>query len=340
VTDRVGRGRIDGPAVARTVRLIPTRKLTFGRAPSTGAERRRRRSAFARRRALTGFAFTLPALAFFGAVMLWPLIRSIRRAFYQDDLTTITPHYVGLRNFRTIFANDSLLHSLPTTAIFVGISTAGAFVLGLVWALVLDQGFRSRAVIRAATLVPWILPSTVSAFLWAWIFNGQYGLLNGIGRDLHLLDHNVIWLADATGAMAGVSIARIWQSCPWFVLMFLAGIQSVPRELVEAARIDGGGNRVVVRHVILPHIRFTMLVAIMLGAIGNLQLFDLIYAMTAGGPVNATSVMSLRVYQEAFKTFDLGMASALGVIWIFALAIPAAVYLRVVMPRSEGGHGA
>lgn len=177
----------------------------------------------------------------------------------------------------------------------------------------------------------------MTAFLWAWIFNGQFGLLNGVGTTLGLFDEDVVWLADPTTANIAIIIARTWQSMPWFVLMFIAGLQSVPPDLVEAVRVDGGGNWRVFQHVILPHLRFTILVASILGTMGNLHLFDLIYAMTGGGPAGSTSVMSLVVYQQAFEVFDLGTAAAIGVIWMLMLAVPTILYVRSALPDPRKG---
>ncbi|WP_426518754.1 carbohydrate ABC transporter permease [Diaminobutyricibacter sp. McL0618] len=289
-----------------------------------------------RRRSLTGLAFIAPALIFMALAMLWPLALSVSKAFFRDDPVTNQPVFSGFKNFAFFFSNASLIKTLPTTLIFVVGATAIAFILGMLWALVLEQIRRGRSLLRALTLIPWVLPSVVTAFLWAWIFNGQFGVLNGVGRQLGLVGENIIWLADPTTANIAIIIARAWQSMPWFALMFIAGLQSVPTELTEAVRVDGGGNWQVFRTVILPHLRFTVVIALILGAMGNLQLFDLIYAMTGGGPAGSTSVMSLVVYQQAFQVFDFGTAAAIGVIWILLLLVPTILYVRTALPSRKG----
>jgi multiple sugar transport system permease protein len=284
---------------------------------------------------LTGLVFVAPAVVALTLLMLVPFVSAVKDAFYEDDVTTTLTgaRFIGLENFRQFFRISEFRDAIPTTVEFVVFATAGAFILGLVWALLLENLKRGRGLLRSVTLVPWILPSVVTAFLWAWIFNGQFGVLNGIAQSLHLTHTDTVWLAEPLGAKSAVVIARVWQSMPWFALMFLAGMQTVPGELLEAVRIDGGTNRHIIRHVIIPHMNFTMILATMLGAMGNLQLFDLIYAMTGGGPAGATSVMSLSVYQQAFQVFDNGMAAAIGVMWVLTLAIPAAIYIRAAMPR-------
>lgn len=301
---------------------------------TTALTRARRRG---HRQGLAGVAFIAPAFIFIALAMIWPLSLSIYKAFFETDPATREPIFVGLGNFIYFFSNSSLVKTVPITLAFVVGATVLSFVLGLLWALVLEQIRRGRGFLRAITLVPWVLPSVVTAFLWAWIFNGQFGLLNGVGTTLGLFDEDVVWLADPTTANIAIIIARTWQSMPWFVLMFIAGLQSVPPDLVEAVRVDGGGNWRVFQHVILPHLRFTILVASILGTMGNLHLFDLIYAMTGGGPAGSTSVMSLVVYQQAFEVFDLGTAAAIGVIWMLMLAVPTILYVRSALPDPRKG---
>lgn len=285
-----------------------------------------------RRNALTAVAFVAPAFLFIAVVMVWPLLISISRAFVANAPGTNEAVFQGLDNFFFLFSSPTLAKTFPITLIFVVGSTTLAFSLGLLWALVLEQIRRGRNLLRAVTLVPWVLPSVVTAFLWAWIFNGQFGLLNGIGTSTGLLADDIVWLSDPTAANMAIILARAWQSMPWFVLMFLAGLQSVPAELVEAVRVDGGGNWRIFRHAIFPHLKATMLLVIILGAMGNLQLFDLIYAMTGGGPAGSTSVMSTTVYRQAFEVFDLGTAAAIGVIWMLLLVIPTIFYVRSALP--------
>lgn len=302
--------------------------------PST---RRRRYFNAGSRHALTAVAFIAPAFAFIALAMVWPLTLSISRAFVSTAPGTDQMVFEGLDNFLFLFSSPILAKTFPITIIFVVGSTALAFSLGLLWALVLEQIRRGRSLLRALTLVPWVLPSVVTAFLWAWIFNGQFGVLNGIGTSTGLLTDDIVWLADPASANIAIILARAWQSMPWFVLMFLAGLQSVPTELVEAVRIDGGGNWLVFRHAIFPHLRATMLLVIILGAMGNLQLFDLIYAMTGGGPAGWTSVMSTTLYRQAFEVFDLGTAAAIGVIWMLLLVVPTVFYVRSVLPNPDKG---
>jgi multiple sugar transport system permease protein len=312
------------------------RTLLATRVPGSVTSQRRRG---ARGKGLFGLLLTLPALVFYAVFILYPLVHSVGMSLFEDDLFVTSPRYIGLQNFRRLIHSSQLTQALPTTLTFVALSTLLAFALGLCWAIVLNQDFRGRSVLRGLSLLPWVLPGIVTAFLWAWMFNAQYGVVNAFLLKTGIIHAPVPWLATTSGAMGGIVVARAWMSLPWYMVMFLAGLQSVPTDVVEAARVDGGGNFTVLRHVVLPHINYTMLVALMLGAIGNLQLFDLIYAMTGGGPVNGTAVLSLQVYQQAFQNFDFGMASTIGVVWLIAMIIPMVIALRILMPARQRPNG-
>lgn len=293
-----------------------------------------RMSAFARKGGLkaherrVGRLFLLPALAAFALVILFPFLRALGVAFTRSDLQTPEPVFVGLANFRAILATPEILGAFVTTAVYVGLATAGTVVLGLGWALILNQSFRGRAVLRAVTLIPWVLPSTVTAFVWGWIFNSRFGVLNAALVGVGAIPHPTAWLSTTGGAMTAIVITKIWFSIPLFMSFFLAGLQSLDREQIDAARVDGASNFALLRDHILPHLRPVLLVVIVLGVIGNLQHFDTIFALTGGGPVRATAVLSIEVYRRAFDQWDLGMASALGLLWVATIMPAAYFYLR------------
>lgn len=275
-----------------------------------------------------GWLFLAPALTAFVLVILFPFLRALGLGFTRSDLQTPEPVFIGLANFRSILASPEILGAFVTTAIYVTLATAGTVVLGLAWALILNQPFRGRAALRALSLIPWVLPSTVTAFVWGWIFNSRFGVLNAVLVGAGAIPYPTAWLSTSVGAMSAIVITKIWFSIPLFMSFFLAGLQSLDKEQVDAARVDGAGNGAILRDHILPHLRPVLLVVVVLGVIGNLQHFDTIYALTGGGPVRATAVLSIEVYRRAFDQWDVGMASALGLLWV-ATIIPAAYfYLR------------
>jgi multiple sugar transport system permease protein len=278
-----------------------------------------------------GMLLLLPAAAAFGFVILYPFLQALALSLFEYTLETPAPRFIGLANFAKIAATTDVWQAFVTTAIYVVFTTAGTLVLGLGWALILNQPFRGRGVLRSLSLLPWVLPSTVSAFVWGWIFNSRYGVLNALLLELGLIDMPQAWLSTPAGAMTAIIITKIWLSIPLFMAFFLAGLQNMDREQIDAARVDGANNWAVLRDHVLPHLRPVLIVVVVLGVIGNLQQFDTIYALTGGGPVRATAVLSVEVYRRAFEQWDVGFASAIGVLWVATLLPPAFLYLRMLV---------
>ena len=283
----------------------------------------------------TGFLLLVPALIAFGVVILVPFLQSLRLSLYKYTIDMEQPAYVGLSNFARLLSDPGMATVWINTLIFVVITTGLTFVLGLVWALMLNQPFKGRVFARAASLLPWVLPSTVTAFLAAWIFNGQYGVLNALLMELGVLSEPVTWLAEEKGAMAAVILTKTWLSVPLFMAFFLAGLQGVSQDQIDAARVDGCENGGVLLYVVLPHLAPTMIIVTILGAMGNLQAFDVIYALTQGGPIKATTMLSVEVYKQAFQNWDMGTACAVGVLWFVTIAIPTTFYLRILFRREN-----
>lgn len=281
----------------------------------------------------TGFLLLVPALIAFGVVILFPFLQSLRLSLYKFTIDMDRPAWVGIANFQRLLGDPGTWTVWSNTLVFVVVTTGLTFLLGLVWALMLNQTFPGRGFVRAASLLPWVLPTTVTAFLAAWIFNGQYGVLNAMLMTLGLTDQPITWLAEEHGAMAAVIITKAWLSVPLFMAFFLAGLQGISQDQVDAARVDGCENPGVLRYVVLPHLTPTMIVVVILGAMGNLQAFDVIYALTQGGPIKATTMLSIEVYKQAFQNWDIGTACAVGVLWFVTIAIPTVFYLRILFKR-------
>jgi multiple sugar transport system permease protein len=278
-----------------------------------------------------GWLFLAPALTAFALVILYPFLNALGLAFTRSNLQTPEPVFIGLDNFRTILASPEIMGSFVTTFVYVVCVTVGTVILGLAWALILNQPFRGQTALRALSLIPWVLPSTVTAFVWGWIFNSRFGVLNAVMVSVGAIPYPTAWLSTTGGAMTAIVITKIWFSIPLFMSFFLAGLQSLDKEQIDAARVDGAGNFAVLRDHILPHLRPVLLVVVVLGVIGNLQHFDTVYALTGGGPVRATSVLSIEVYRRAFDQWDIGMASAVGLLWVATIMPAAYFYLRQLL---------
>lgn len=294
-----------------------------------------RRSGLKAQERRTGFLLLVPALLAFALVILVPFLQSMRLSLYKYTIDMDRPAFVGLANFTRLLADPGTATVWVNTLVFVVLTTGLTFVLGLGWALMMNQSFKGRAVVRAASLLPWVLPTTVTAFLAAWIFNGQYGVLNALLLQAGMIDQPVTWLAEEKGAMAAVILTKAWLSVPLFMAFFLAGLQGVSQDQIDAARVDGCENMGVLMYVVLPHLAPTMIIVTILGAMGNLQAFDVIYALTQGGPIKATTMLSIEVYKQAFQNWDMGTACAVGVLWFVTIAVPTTFYLRILFRREN-----
>lgn len=277
-----------------------------------------------------GFLLVVPGLAVFAAIILYPFIDAIVMSFTDRSLMFPDWDWVGLQNYISVLKAPYFGKTLLTTALFVVMATALPFVLGFIWAILLNQGFRGSELLRGITLVNWIVPGIAIGFLWSWIFNGQYGVLNAILLKLGLIDQGVSWMGQTQTALLCVVIARTWQMLPWYMAFLLGGLQGVSFDQIEAARIDGANNWQVFTHIVLPSMRSIVTLVLILGTVGNLQHFDLPWTMAQGGPARATTTLSIEVYTTAFKNWDMGKAATVGAIWAVLLACFSFVYLRQV----------
>lgn len=276
----------------------------------------------------------LPALALFAVVILYPLVNSMYIGFLDKSLVTPGDEFVGLKNLQRVYQRDLWL-LLKNTLIFTIGATVLPFVIGFAVALILNSAIKGRAFWRGAFLLPWLVPGVIVSFLWLWIFNANYGVLNGLLRSLGLIDSNVNWLGTRSIAMMAVIIAKSWQTFPWIMVMMLAGLQTIPRDLIEAAAIDGANRWDTFWHVTVPQLSGIASVVLLLSFIWNFQHFENIYVMTGGGPAKATTTFSIAVYQTAFQAFDLGRAGAIGIWWMALLSLLVVVYLKFSMSEED-----
>lgn len=282
---------------------------------------------------VTAILLVLPAITLLFVIIIYPLFNSMYIGFLDKSLVYGGDDFVGLKNIQAVLKGDFLL-ILSNTLVFAVAATILPFLLGFAVALLLNAPILGKGILRGAFLLPWLVPSVIASFLWLWIFNANYGVLNGFLRNLGLIEQNVNWLSSAQSAFMAVLIAKTWQTFPWIAIMILAGLQTISAELLEAAALDGANRIQRFFHITLPHLQSVIGVVLLLSLIWNFQHFETIYVMTRGGPAKATTTFAVAVYQTAFQAFDLGKAGALGILWMVLLSLVVFVYLRFGM-RSE-----
>ncbi|WP_062016264.1 carbohydrate ABC transporter permease [Aureimonas sp. AU4] len=309
------------------------------------------RSALNRQRRRAAWLFLLPMLLVLLLVAAWPLAQTIRFSLTDAKLGDLAgAEFVGLRNYYEwvdygdgegeafgLLVDPVWWQAVWNTVRYTLISVSIETVLGLVFALVLNAEFRGRALVRAAVLIPWAIPTIVSAKMWAWMMNDQFGILNDMLLRVGLISAPIAWTASPDTAMIAVIIVDVWKTTPFMALLILAGLQMVPGDVYEAARIDGVNPVKVFFRVTLPLIRPAILVAVIFRALDALRVFDLIYVLT---PNNAdTKTMSVYAQENLFQFDNFAQGSAASTMLFLVIAMITLLYIRTARLNLEGGEG-
>jgi multiple sugar transport system permease protein len=277
-----------------------------------------------------GYLFLLPALAYIGLTMLYPVYSNLRMSLHDVNVGTFLSGdqpFVGLDNYRTMFDDPVFRKALGLSLVFTAASLAFQFTIGFALALFFNRPFPGNGLLRALILLAWMLPTVVSGSLFRWMLDGDYGVLNYALRSLSLQEQNRYWLLEPDTALAGTILANIWVGIPFNMVLLLAGLQSISPTLYEAASIDGAGAWERFRSLTLPLMRPVALSVLLLGLIYTFKVFDLIYVMTGGGPVDATTVLPIHTYKLSFSFFRFGEGAAASTLLLLGLLGVAVLYL-------------
>lgn len=299
------------------------------RTPASGPRRR----PFTIRRGLGLLAFLAPALVFVAIFTYYPLLRGSQMAFRRWNLFDLrnTP-WVGLENFRTLLANPTFYAVLEHSVVWVVGSIVPQLLIGFGLALLLRRRFRLRGVYQALVFFPWAVSGFLIGILFRWMFNGEFGVINDLLRRAGVIDTNVAWLADPRLAMVSVIVANVWYGVTFFAIMILAALQSVPDELLEAGALDGAGKVRTLFFIVIPFIRTTLLLTVLLRVIWVFNFPEIIYGMTGGGPAEQTHIVTSWMITYT-QQGDYGLASALGLIVVGVLVLFTSFYLLALKER-------
>lgn len=262
-----------------------------------------------------GWILTGPAVLVMAGVAFFPLVYAGWLSLHDVNLryAYLDKPFIGLGNFIRLAADGRFWNAMRVTSIFAVVSVSIELVLGILIALLINRPFRGRGLVRASVLVPWALTTVVMARMWSWIFNSEYGVFNAIVKSLGLVDHYVAWTADHTVALWVAIGADIWKTTPFMALLLLAGLQTIPADLVEAAKVDGAGVWRRFWALTIPLLRPTILVAVLFRTLDAVRVFDLVFVLTGGGPGFATETLSVYTYRALFQNLEFGYGSALAV---------------------------
>lgn len=271
-----------------------------------------------------------PAIICLLVVAVYPILRTFWLSLHEMVLTDPLSGYpfIGLKNYVKIFQDTRAMEAILFTLKFTAVTVFFELIIGFAAALIMNQGFKAKGLVRAAILIPWAIPTSVSAMMWKFIYNDQYGLFNDILCKLGVIDGYKAWLSTSGGSFLALVITDIWKTAPYMALLILAGLQMVPDEMYEAAKIDGANVFQRFRYVTLPTVKTTVLVALLFRTLDAFRVFDLISVMTGGA--NGTESISVYAYNNLMKFLDFGYGSSLAVLIFAVVFIISLIYMKLM----------
>lgn len=279
-----------------------------------------------------GILVCLPAFLMIVGVIAYPLGYSIYITFHNMNFARagLGPQFVGLDNYLRVFDRPEFWKAFLRSSLFVVYDLLVGMPLGLAIAILLNQRFWLRGAARATILLPYVLSGTVLGLIWKWIYNPNHGALNALLTQLGLISEYVAWLAQPGRALQMVILVNLWQGTPWAVIMYLAGLQSIPKELYDAAKVDGASGWQAVFRITLPLLAPITLAMLVLKTVWTFQVFDIVWVLTRGGPASATQVVSYYIYYASFFQLKFGYAAAMSYVLLGIILILVFVYYRLI----------
>lgn len=281
----------------------------------------------------SGILFVLPALIVLAMLIAYPVAYTGLLSV-QDG----KGEFVGLKNFADVLRPRVTAQAFRNTLIWVAGSIVFQVGLGVLVAILLNQNFRFRGVVRSLTLLPWVVPGIVAATTWAWMFHTEFGIVNYMMTSAGVLDEPLGWLSNKDTVLPVMIAINVWKLFPFVAIMVLAGLQSIPNDLYEAARVDGATYWQEVRFVMLPQVRPVILAVTLLLVIWGLNAITIIYAITKGGPANKTLITPIQIFRLAFEGTQFGQAAALSVMFFAVALIFVMIYLRTTGASKGAGE--
>jgi len=295
------------------------------------AHTRRRGHTLSVDEAIFGYLLLAPAGVLIVLLVGIPFLRALWLSFHKKLLGLEDAPWIGVLNYTTLLGDAAFWQAVKNTFVFTAGSIGCKLAIGLVVALILNEALPLRGLWRSIVMLPYAMPTLVSVLVWKWMFNDVAGVLNYLATESKLTDHPILWLGDPAIAMPSVIAVNVWRGFPFFVITILAGLQTVPQELYDAAKVDGAGVWSRFQHVTFPGILPVMAVTTLFSAILTFNDFSIIWILTQGGPGNATNVLATLTYKIAIPGLELGKGVAVSV-----LMLPILVLLIVLLTRFIG----
>lgn len=277
------------------------------------------------------FWLLLPAIIAVFGVIIYPVLRTFYVSLFEvNSALAVSTPFVGLANYVQALTSSDFWAAILRTLYFTVVSTGVELVFGMMLALLLNAPLRARWLFRAVVVIPWAIPTIVNAAMWKGIYNAQYGALNAALTQLGITDHYISWLGEPFLALNMVILADAWKTTPLVAFFLLAGLTSIPNELYESAKVDRASWWRTFRSITVPLLVPSISIVLVLRTVEAFKVFDIIYAMTRGGPANGTQTISFYTYISAFSDQNFGLGSALSYIIVIVILILTGIYLRLL----------
>jgi multiple sugar transport system permease protein len=285
------------------------------------------------------FVLNSPAILLLLGLVLYPIVYSFWLSLHAYNLRQ--PHrvrFIGLDNYATVLSSDQFWAAAGNTALFCAGSISLTVILGTLLALLLNESFPGRGVLRAVMLLPWAIPPVVNGLIWQWLLDGQHGLINALLLGAGLISEPQAWLSQTSTAMPALILAQVWNHVPFVAVVMLAALQTVPEELYDSARLEGAGVLQRFRHITLPWLSHALLLVLVTQTMVALRTFDIIYVLTGGGPGSATTVIAWLTYVTTFNLTDFGRGNAYAYLIALVTLGLSLLYIRMLWKRGEFGR--
>jgi multiple sugar transport system permease protein len=278
---------------------------------------------------LEPYLFIAPGIIIISVLLLYPILLNVNYGFRgMQSFSSAQAPFVGLANYLEVIRTEGFGISVVNSIVFTAVSVLLQFGIGLPLAMLLNEALPGRGVARGLALVPWMIPTVVAALTWMWMLDGSLGIINAILVRMGVLHNYQYWLSDVRTALASVTVINIWKGIPFNLVVLLAGLQAIPKQLYEAAAIDGASGWKAFWRVTLPLLRPQFSVLLILGTIWTFRNFDLIFITTGGGPVHATEIMATLAYKYSFDFLQMGKGSAVANIMFLILMLITVLYAK------------
>ena len=271
-----------------------------------------------------GSLFVIPALILLSLVTIYPIIYVFYLSLHRRLLIFNISKFVWFENYLFLLNDNRFWNAFKNTIYFTVVSVSLELLIGLFVAVLLNRAFRLKGLMRAVILIPWAIPTVVSARMWEWMYNTDFGILN------YVLGSEINWLGSPFWAMNAAIFMDVWKTTPFVAILLIAGLQVIPQELYQAARIDGAGGWAIFRRITLPLLKPVILIVLIFRTLDAFRVFDAVYVLTGGGPANTTETLSIYAYKVLFQTLQFGYGSTLSVVVFLCTGIISIFYIRIL----------